>query len=200
MTVQAVIHSHCLPLGCVLCGGNLFSFRVGLFHPAHPLSSTMAIYVCSSGLLPCAVSQPSTLFPQITRQEYPDSDSVCVPRKKKHLLIIDLKCTSSLRNTHRLLTDRCPIRHVANGQLDFILHTITGFLWPSLTHYYGFICHLTPTRVLALTLYGCFRHLPGCGARLPQLLHWLPVNNSTLKHSIGLTEYWALRYFARLPT
>uniref|UniRef100_UPI000B31D1DD hypothetical protein n=1 Tax=Salinivibrio costicola TaxID=51367 RepID=UPI000B31D1DD len=40
----------------------------------------------------------------------------------------------------------------------------------------------------------------GCGARLPQLLHWLPVRDATLKHSIGLTEYWALRYFARLPT
>jgi len=37
-------------------------------------------------------------------------------------------------------------------------------------------------------------------ARLPQLLCWLPVNNPTLKHSIGLTEYRALRYFARLPT
>ncbi|WP_325205699.1 hypothetical protein, partial [Vibrio sp. 03_296] len=30
--------------------------------------------------------------------------------------------------------------------------------------------------------------------------HWLPVNNATLKHSIDLTEYWALRCFGRLPT
>ncbi|WP_217492714.1 hypothetical protein, partial [Salinivibrio sp. SS2] len=40
----------------------------------------------------------------------------------------------------------------------------------------------------------------GWGARLPQLLHWLPVRDATLKHLIGLTEYWTSRYFARLPT
>ena len=45
-----------------------------------------------------------------------------------------------------------------------------------------------------------FRRLPGCGVRLPQLLHWIPVRYPTLKHNIGLTKYWALRYFARLPT
>ncbi|WP_175418671.1 hypothetical protein, partial [Salinivibrio sp. SS2] len=32
------------------------------------------------------------------------------------------------------------------------------------------------------------------------LLHWLPVRDATLKHLIGLTEYWTSRYFARLPT
>lgn len=37
-------------------------------------------------------------------------------------------------------------------------------------------------------------------ARLPQLLHWLPDKYATLKHSIGLTKYWASRYFGRLPT
>ena len=40
----------------------------------------------------------------------------------------------------------------------------------------------------------------GTGVRLPQLLHWLPVTDATLKHLTGLTEYRALRYFARLPT
>ncbi|WP_204365726.1 hypothetical protein, partial [Vibrio vulnificus] len=62
--------------------------------------------------------------------------------------------------------------------------------------------HLPPrTNVhLELPLGERFRHLPGCGVRLPQLLHWLPVNNATLKHSIGLAEYWALRCFGRLPT
>ena len=40
----------------------------------------------------------------------------------------------------------------------------------------------------------------GLDARLPQLLHWLPVRYSTLKHTIGLTKYRASRYFARLPT
>ncbi|WP_206605040.1 hypothetical protein, partial [Vibrio vulnificus] len=61
--------------------------------------------------------------------------------------------------------------------------------------------HLPPrTNVhLELPLDERFRHLPGCGVRLPQLLHWLPVNNATLKHSIGLTEYRASRCFGRLP-
>ena len=40
----------------------------------------------------------------------------------------------------------------------------------------------------------------GYGVRLPQLLHWLPVRNPTLKHAVGLTEYRASRYFGRLPT
>ena len=53
---------------------------------------------------------------------------------------------------------------------------------------------------LELPLDERFRRLPGCGVRLPQLLHWLPVNNPTLKHSIGLTEYRASRDFGRLPT
>ena len=37
----------------------------------------------------------------------------------------------------------------------------------------------------------------GFGVRLPRLLHRLPVNDATLKHSPGLTEYRASRYFAR---
>ena len=39
----------------------------------------------------------------------------------------------------------------------------------------------------------------GCNARLPQLLHWLPVRNAILKHTTDLIEYWASRLFARLP-
>ena len=92
------------------------------------------------------------------------------------------------------------IRHDADGQSGFPLHTITGFHRPDLTHYYGLICHLAPTRALVFTLRLCFRHLPGCGVRLPQLLYWLPVSYATLKHVVGLTEYWASRYFGRLPT
>jgi hypothetical protein len=42
--------------------------------------------------------------------------------------------------------------------------------------------------------------MAGTDARLPQLLHWLPVRYPTLKHTIGLTKYQASRYFARLPT
>ncbi len=58
----------------------------------------------------------------------------------------------SLRNTKTLLASWCSIRHRVDGQLSILLHTITGLLRPSLTHYYGFICHLTPTPALAFTL------------------------------------------------
>ena len=93
-----------------------------------------------------------------------------------------------------------PIKHNADSRLGFTLHTITGFHRPSLTHYYGFICHLTLATFLDHSLNDTSNHLIGSNARLPQLLHWLPVRNSTLKHKTGLTEYRASRYFARLPT
>ena len=93
-----------------------------------------------------------------------------------------------------------PIKHNADSRLGFTLHTITGFHRPSLTHYYGFICHLTLATFLDHSLNDTSNHLIGSNARLPQLLHWLPVRNSTLKHKTGLTEYRASRYFARLPS
>ena len=93
-----------------------------------------------------------------------------------------------------------PQQSDAVGQLSFLLHTITGLHWLSLTHYYGFISHLTPTHTLVYNSYMCLRFKVGFDAWLPQLLHQLPVNNATLKHSLGLAEYRALRYFARLPT
>ena len=93
-----------------------------------------------------------------------------------------------------------PIKHNADSRLGFTLHTITGFHRPSLTHYYGFICHLTLATFLDHSLNDTSNHLIGSNARLPQLLHWLPVRNSTLKHKTGLTEYRDSRYFARLPT
>jgi len=37
-------------------------------------------------------------------------------------------------------------------------------------------------------------------ARLPRLLLQLPVRDPTLKHSIGLSEYRASRYYGRLLT
>ncbi len=92
------------------------------------------------------------------------------------------------------------LSNTADGQLGFTLHTITGFHRPNFTHYYGFICHLTPLNTLSLPLNVNHLLYVSLGARLPQLLHWLPVRNATLKHKIGLTEYWASRYFARFPS
>jgi hypothetical protein len=48
-----------------------------------------------------------------------------------------------------LLATINPSKLVA-GQLSFILHTITGFHRLCLDHYYGFICHLTPTWLMSL--------------------------------------------------
>ena len=90
--------------------------------------------------------------------------------------------------------------NTADGQLGFTLHTITGFHRPNFTHYYGVICHLAPTPTLSLLSHRCFWLITRDGVRLPQLLCWLPVRNSTLKHKTGLTEYRASRYFARLPS
>ena len=92
------------------------------------------------------------------------------------------------------------IRLTADDHLSFILHTITGFHWLRHNHYYWFICHLTPTSPLDHSLTDVSRKKTGYDARLPRLLHRLPVRNSTLKHTVGLTEYRASRYFARLPT
>ena len=95
--------------------------------------------------------------------------------------------------------------NTADGQLGFILHTITGFHRPNFIHYYGVylvttLCHLTPTPTLSRLSHRCFWLITRDGARLPQLLCWLPVRNPTLKHKTGLTEYRASRYFARLPS
>lgn len=58
----------------------------------------------------------------------------------------------------------------------------------------------TSHRHHALSFLLDIRHLltVSLGVRLPQLLHWLPVDNATLKHTIELIEYWTLHYFARV--
>ncbi|MFV0448558.1 MAG: hypothetical protein ACK5MF_08865 [Vibrio sp.] len=47
------------------------------------------------------------------------------------------------------MASQCPTKRSADGQLGFLLHTITGLHWSSLTYYYGFICHLAPTFTLS---------------------------------------------------
>ena len=71
-----------------------------------------------------------------------------------------------------LLASMRPIELNANGPLSFILHTITGFHGLSVQHYYGFICHLTPTQILSRLLFCASRFTSsGVDARLPRLLH-----------------------------
>ena len=83
-----------------------------------------------------------------------------------------------------LLAHAGPTGHSADDQLGFALHTITGFHRPGLTHYYGFICHLTPTFFLCHHLKECFQlrleRMPGflgyCTNSLleipPSAQHW----------------------------
>ena len=101
-----------------------------------------------------------------------------------------------------LLAHNNLIRLVADDHPGFTLHTITGFQRPELNHYYGFICHLTPTQVLNHFLYLCFQQKKNYWSRCQasSVTAPVPVRNATLKHVIGLTEYRASRYFARLPT
>ena len=105
-----------------------------------------------SQLLPIYSHSHQYFIPKETSLTCPADQAACVPLHPYSLSSADLKCTSSLRNTDKLLASQCSARHNADGQLSFLLHTITGLLWPSLTHYYGFICHLTPTCILSLLL------------------------------------------------
>lgn len=84
-------------------------------------------------------------------------------------------------------------------RLSFTLQSVTSFLRLRLHNYYGFICHLTSLRSASSFLLRfpiCFQN----NVRFPQLFRKHPVNCSILTHSLSLTTYWALRYFARLPT
>jgi hypothetical protein len=63
-----------------------------------------------------------------------------------------LKERPLLRRQSKFLAKTDSIKHNTDSRLGFPLHTITGFHRPSLTHYYGFICHLTPTLNLGLPL------------------------------------------------
>ena len=88
----------------------------------------------------------------------------------------------------------------AAGHPSFTLQTVTSFHRPGLHHYYGFICHLAPLRsTLSLLLSLTYRLLHGMIQGFPSYLG-LPASYRILNLSTGLTKYWALRYFARLPT
>src|SRR5664279_2734501 len=87
----------------------------------------------------------------------------------------------------------------AAGHPSFTLQTVTSFHRPGLHHYYGFICHLAPLRsTLSLLLSLTYRLLHGMIQGFPSYLG-LPASYRILNLSTGLTKYWALRYFARLP-
>ena len=124
----------------------------GVLHEDIRCASRMAICLSGRSLLPCSAfssQRPhsclaviSCLFPSKYMWAY---TSIL-------LIFIHLKNTSPLRNQLKPLIKIDPIKHSVDSRLGFVLHTITGFHRPSLTHYYGFICHLTPTLNLGFPL------------------------------------------------
>lgn len=145
--IQAVINSHLTALTCDMSGRFPLSYR-SILHCYIRCASQLAICLSGMQLLRC-----SALYSQ--------HPHFCLAvmlglLSSKHLwadslnsaLFIYLKNTSPLRNQLKRLAQIDSIKHDADSRLGFILHTITGFHRPSLTHYYGFICHLT----LILTL------------------------------------------------
>ena len=112
------------------------------------------------------------------------SDSLCIHEINK-LLITVLKHASPLRNQLKLLTKINPIKHNADSRLGFPLHTITGFHRPSLTHYYGFICHLTLAILLSHLLNNTSNHfeldtMPGFPSYCTSSLLEIPPSNTAL--------------------
>ena len=73
---------------------------------------------------------------------------ICAPLYRSTIPLDNaLKITSSLHTQHSLLVNVGPL-NLANGHPNFLLHAVTRFHRLGLHHYYGFICHLTPTLFL----------------------------------------------------
>jgi hypothetical protein len=141
----------------VLCGGLFFPF-------------VLVYFTWRLSVLAKWQSTQRLPFPQQTKYEDVDSWSIRVPLKRNI-------CSSQ---TYYVLPPfavtvnfwvMATLSNTADGQLGFTLHTITGFHRPNFTHYYGFICHLTPLNTLSLPLNVNHLLYVSLGARLPQLLH-----------------------------
>jgi len=195
----------------------VFGLAVGLFRTPRPGTSTQAI--CRHGvvLLPCSERAKATAFPQhLNSLPCPVGQLVnAAPtfHSSSVMLINDFRPSHPTKTfglarsaepppavVPVLSSTLLPGLSAMDGVNAVFLQEQKNCQRPELHHYYGFICHLAPITALAFALVRNLRHHAGCGVRLPRLLHRLPVNDATLKHSTGLTEYRASRYFARLPT
>ena len=145
--IQAVINFQC-PALSLRYVWTLSIFHRSILHCYVRCASLLAICLSGLQLLRC-----SALYSQRPHFRLAVMSGLL---SSKHLwadklyltLSIYFRNTSPLRNQLKLLTQIDPIKRNADSRLGFVLHTITGFHRPSLTHYYGFICHLT----LILTL------------------------------------------------
>ena len=145
-------HNIIMTTNTVCCLGIIQIYHGGNFQCRFWRSSSKAIYQSYLQILPVYEHfHQLTLFLAHQFDGSCWSDSLCIHEINKSLITV-LKHASPLRNQLKLLTKIDPIKHNVDSRLGFILHTITGFHRPSLTHYYGFICHLTPTLNLGLPL------------------------------------------------
>ena len=98
-----------------------------------------------------------------------------------------------------LLASPSPRCNQVQRHSGFPLHTITGFHWPELTLLRN---HLPPRSASCNPwISPCFTLSVSLNTTgLPQLLSWLPVNDSILNHINGLIRFRAFPLFARLPS
>lgn len=171
----------------------------GLFQAIRPGTSALAICRHGIALLPCSENTGATALPQ-----HPDArpcpvgqlvNTASTARSSSVTLVNDFRPSHP---TRAFGPDR------SAGPPPAVVPVLSSTLLP------GFSGRnfLTTTASSAtshplrpwLTPWTTTSGLSGYGVRLPRLLHRLPVNDATLKHSTGLTEYRASRYFARSPT
>ena len=183
---------------------SIIGLAAGLFQTTRPGTSTLAI--CRHGVVlpPCPEKAKATALPQhLNPLPYPvgqlvNAASTFVSTPSFSLMTSALRIRPGLltlpgplnlrQRSFRFSPPRCYQASPAGTSSLLQRHRSVGPLPPHTRHALGF--HLE----------ACLPAKTGYGVRLPRLLHRLPVNDATLNHSTGLTEYWASRYFARLPT
>ena len=177
----------------------IIGLAVGLFQTTRPGTSALAI--CRHGvvLLPRSEKDEATVFPQhLDPLPCPVGQLVNTAstfRSMSVVLINDFR-PSHPTKAFGLAQSAEPPPAVVPVLSSTLLPGFSGRNFLTTTASSATSHRLRPRLSPCATASG----VAGFGVRLPRLLHRLPVNDATLKHSTGLTEYRASRYFARLPT
>lgn len=128
----------------------------------------MAICLAFPELIPCTALYSRPITPNASSIKMPDLVRSLVYFYQTCSCFNRLKVCFTPSQPTWLLAHVGSIKLYADGQLSFLLHTVTGFHWLSFSHYYGFICHLTPTHFLNHFLSMSFRFL------FPELMPGFP--------------------------
>jgi len=171
----------------------------GLFQAIRPGTSAQAICRHGIALLPCSENTRATAFPQ-----YPSArpcpvgqlvNTASTSHSSSVILVNDFRPSHPIRafDPDRSAEPPSAVIPVLSSTL---LPGFSGRNFLTTTASSATSHQLRPRLSPCATASGN----AGFGVRLPRLLHRLPVNDATLKHSTGLTEYRASRYFARWPT